>query len=613
MKKSKIVLAATVLVAGANVFAQTQNHFLATSVTGQLTLTRTVNALQVANTQQGAARAFLTPLFLPGLTTPTTAKLGAEVSILPVFPHPSLSLNPRDRVTPAAAGQPPAARSSFSTSSFSTMATGLPVTAPGSSFGFNGMTHYDQRQANSGNQFSVEPPNPSIATANGFIVEGVNNAFRVYTTSGTALMPTITSNQLFGVSPAIDRTTGLYGVFPTDMRVYFDQDINRWFVLQRSQDNDINRNPLNQSHLYLAVSQTGDPTGTYNIYVMDSSNLPNTSCPCVPDYPQIGSDQYGFYISANEYNTSELEFVDATILAMSKTALASGTVSPATYKFTIQGAGGYEFAIQPATTPPGASHFLANGGVEYFVSSQSTFGSDSNLAIWALSNTATLQSANPALLLTQTTVPTLAYFYPSIALQKPGPLPYGDFLGLPLAFIDGGTDSRILSVVYSAGRLFATFATEVVDETGQAVVGGGYVILSPTFRNGSVGASVVKQGYLMATNNNVLRPSIAVNAQGRGAISFTLVGPDYYPSSAFVSIDATASTPSVIQIAGAGTAPEDGFTGYPGGSIGIARWGDYSTAVTGTDGTIWMVSEYIPNSVRTQLANWGTFVSQFIP
>jgi hypothetical protein len=485
----------------------------------------------------------------------------------------------------------------------------LPVNGPGGSFGFNGLSHYDQRQANSGNQFSVEPPSPGVAVANGFIVEGVNNAFRVYTTAGTPLMAAISTNQLFGLAPAIDRVTGVNGVFPTDMRVFFDQDISRWFVLQRSQDNDIDGNPLNQSHIYLAVSQTPDPTGTYNIYVMDSSDFENPSCPCVPDYPQIGSDHFGFFISSNEYNTSSLEFVDATILAISKAALGSGASAPTASRFTIPHNTGYEFAIQPASTPPGASQFIANGGVEFFVSSQADIATDSNLSIWALSNTATLQSANPGLLLTQTTIPTLTYFYPFPVRQRSGPIPYGSSLFEPLAFIDGGMDSRILSVVYSGGRLFATFATEVTDETGQRVVGGGYVILSPTFRGGVLASSVFKQGYLLTNNNNLLRPAISVNAQGRGAIAFTLVGPDYYPSAAFTPID-TLSAPSVIQIAGAGALPEDGFTGYSGG---VARWGDYSTAVTSTDGTVWMVSEYIPDAIRTTLANWGTFVSHYIP
>lgn len=58
-----------------------------------------------------------------------------------------------------------------------------------------------------------------------------------------------------------------------------------------------------------------------------------------------------------------------------------------------------------------------------------------------------------------------------------------------------------------------------------------------------------------------------------------------------------------------GAAPEDGFTGYPpfGSS---ARWGGYSAAVADEHGNIWFGAEYIPNSPRTPLVNWGTFIGE---
>ena len=63
-------------------------------------------------------------------------------------------------------------------------------------------------------------------------------------------------------------------------------------------------------------------------------------------------------------------------------------------------------------------------------------------------------------------------------------------------------------------------------------------------------------------------------------------------------------------ITGAGTAPEDGFTGYAAfGGNGVARWGDYSAAVA-ADGAIWMGNEFIPDTLRTVNANWGTFITQ---
>ena len=106
---------------------------------------------------------------------------------------------------------------------------------------------------------------------------------------------------------------------------------------------------------------------------------------------------------------------------------------------------------------------------------------------------------------------------------------------------------------------------------------------------------------------------LAVNAQGKGAITATVVGPDWYPSAAFVPFDNVAA-PSTIQIASAGTLPEDGFTGYSGGlAAATARWGDYSSAVVASDGSVWMAAEYIGNLPRTQLANWDTFVMSLTP
>ncbi|MDQ6663830.1 MAG: hypothetical protein M3Z23_05515, partial [Acidobacteriota bacterium] len=195
--------------------------------------------------------------------------------------------------------------------------------------------------------------------------------------------------------------------------------------------------------------------------------------------------------------------------------------------------------------------------------------------------------------------------------QRPGPIPYGSSLGARLPVIDGG-DTRVLSVTYSGGRLYSTFATKVTDENGTTLVGGAYVILSPTFRAGILAAPVFREGYLLVKNNHLLRPAIGINAKGAGSIAFTLVGPDYYPSAAFVPFSASSTGPAV-EIVRPGAAPEDGFTAYPPAGLGVARWGDYSTAVAGADGTIWMSTEYIPNSPRTLAANWGTFLFNYVP
>jgi hypothetical protein len=548
------------------------------NVTGQLILSGTVNMLQQAQLAQARSLARTVAEGKPNLPPKLLSPQTPNQLTLPTVPSLTVSLG-------------------FS---------GL---------GFNGLTHRDQQQSNHGNQFSIEPPSPSIAVGNGLILEGVNNAIQVFSqSSGAPLLPqAVSSNQVFGLAPAINRITNVHGPVLTDMRVFYDPGINRWFVLQRSRDSDTAGNFLNHSHLYMAVSQTTDPTGTYNIYSMETTNIANLGCPCYLDYPQIGGDQYGLYVSANEYSTFiNNQFLDVAILAVSKASLAAGASLPTAYRTIIQRFTGYEFALQPATTPPGASYFLASNGLEYFVSSNSSFGSA--LAVWALSNTGSLQTANPQLALSRTIAPTVIYNIPNDATQRPGPLPYGSTLKPPglLAKIHAN-DCRVLSVSYAGGRLYATWETQVIDAAGRSLVGAAYAILSPTFRSGVLSSFSLRQGYLMVSNNHLLRPAIAVNPQGVGAIVVTLVGPDYYPSAALVPID-TLSTASTLQVAATGAFPEDGFTGYPDTGfeqLGTARWGDYSTAVANSDGSIWMTTEYIPNAPRTQFANWGTFLLRY--
>lgn len=612
----------TLAIASPLIAQPSQTFYSGAQATGQLVLTGTANLLSLAQTSPPPAL----PQFL------NRTRSGHGVSLLGARPLDTSGPESAQEIgpnTPSARLHPPLLPGTFDNQQIpkaETLAVSLRgngnapfrraesvgVAPNSTSIGFPGLTHADQRDADGGNQFSVEPPSPGVAVGNGYVLEGVNNALQVYTTFGKPLLPVpVTSNQLFGLAEAIDRTTNARGVFPTDMRVFYDPDINRWFVLQWASLNDTRGALLYQSREYLAVSQGPDPTGSYNIYTMDTTNTQNFQCPCLPDYPLLGADRYAFYISSNDFNIAGSSFVDATILVISKASLASGAITPNMYRFEIPFGTGYEFAIQPVTTPPGGSYFAANGELEYFVSTQANLGISSAISIWAMYNTSSIQGSNPNPILIRITTPTLTIVRPAPTTQKPGLLPYGSTLFPPsgiLTRIDGG-DNRILSASYAGGRLYVTVASALTDDNNLPVVGGAYFILSPTFRGGALDVPVLRQGYIAVNHNNLLRSAIAVNAQGSGAIALTLLGPDYYPSAGFIPLD-TFSTASAVQIVAPGTAPEDGFSGY---SAGLARWGDNSAAVAAADGSIWMSTEYIPNAPRTQLANWGTFVYEIRP
>lgn len=595
------VAAAVVLAVALPLAAQSQVQYTGVNVTGNLVFNGTVNLTDQGQQGLTAQALFLQSRF-PKAPRKTPLRLLRPSHVNTLGPDRQDSRFALSALSPRAAA---------------VAAPGPALTITGASgiTGFNAVSHLDQASADNGNQWSIEPPSQSIAASTSYVLEGVNDAVQVFYPSGAPALPAaLSSNQVFGLAPTIDYATGVNGVYFTDMRVYYDGGINRWFIIQRDQDNDAEGDPLLTSHLYLAVSATGDPTANYNIYVMDTTNAAHPGCPCIADYPQIGADQYGLHIAWNEFNSASSEFVDASILSLSKAALANGATVPTAYQFLIPFITSYEFAIQPATTPPGATDYVASGGLEYFASTLSEYAYTPGIALWAMTNTSSLSAGVPNPILTRVIIPSLSYSEPDVSAQRPGSLPYGSSLTPrgQLAYLDGG-DNRVQALSYAAARLYLTFPTSITDQTGRIGVGGAYVVLSPTYRGGVLTATVLNQGYLLVNGDNLLRPAIAVNAQGNGAITATLVGPDYYPSAAVIPFY-SLSTPSTLLVGGVGTLPEDGFTGYPdGGGVGVARWGDYNTAVATSDNAIWAVAQYIGTFPRSEYANWNTYVMRIQP
>src|SRR5216684_55851 len=327
--------------------------------------------------------------------------------------------------------------------------------------GFNGLTHLDQRNARNGNQFSVEPPDQALAVGNGFVLEAINSALNVYDTNGVQqLARPLALTEFFGLSASINRTTGRRGVFAGDVVSLFDPETSRWFVLAFADLNKSDGTPLAQSRIFLGVSQTSDPTGIFTIYTLNTTdaNDPDGAGPRIPDFPHIGLDHFGFYISVNEFTFNPFgNFIDAAIFAISKQALITGSsgAHPGVTRIALPFQTGFEFTVFPANTPPGASPILANGGTEFFVSSQIRRTTEHSLSVWALTNTSSLDTI-PALGLQRDRVSTQTYNAPTQSVeQKDGFRPLGASLNEPLETLDAG-DVRVLSVVFSAGRLWAT-------------------------------------------------------------------------------------------------------------------------------------------------------------
>lgn len=514
----------------------------------------------------------------------------------------------------------------------------LPISSqqlPGFS-GFNGLTGADQAAAGSGayagSQYDLEPPDQGLCVGPTRVIEPINDALQVYSKSGSPKLPgAVPLNQFFLLAPEVTASSGTftYGDFTSDPRCYYDTQDNRWFLTALQIAVDPTTGAFgNTSEELIAVSQSGDPEGTWYIYSIDTTDNgtdgtpADNGCPCFGDQPLMGADAYGFYVTTNEYGISSSAYNGAQVYAISKSALEAGPSSaisavhlqPGTWTSSL---GGLAFSIEPATSPSPVWN-LSNGGTEYFMSATDwgaapALGTRANsLLVWALTGTSSLSSASPDVALSYVQVASELYAQPPNAVQEHGPTPLADTVHSPEGLISGN-DDRLFQVTFADGKLWSSLNTAAKLPNGPTNVGGAYFVVTPADAAGTLSASLDTQGYIGLDKEDVIYPSVGVTPTGKAVVTFTVVGPDYFPSAAYAPLSLTAGL-GPIRIAAAGTAPEDGFTPLKAfGGSGVARWGDYSAAVSDPSGTIWMADEFIGNEPRDFYTNWDTFVYAVTP
>ncbi|MFM6849251.1 MAG: hypothetical protein ACKOVB_09130, partial [Terrabacter sp.] len=527
-----------------------------------------------------------------------------------------------------------------------------------------------------GNQFSLEPPDQALCVGNGFTLESVNSVLRVYNANAVPVTGVQDLNTFFGYPAAIDRTKNPPVVGPNviDPICHYDPDFNRFVVALTTLFVDGNGDFNGKNTIDVAVSNTGDPTGTWTVYHVPAQNdgtdgTPNHGCttdgttpgPCFQDYPHIGGDANGIYITTNEYDLFGPNFNAAQVFAFSKRQLSEHPASlGVTLVQNLDLAGTPGFTVWPATSPANQYATDANG-TEFMLSSVAGDGSETGnptgtarrIGLWALTNTASLDAATPDLRVTNRLVTSQTYVFPPKVQQKPGDIPLGECIndttmttpfgpGCWQFFFDppapahdevishlDANDTRMQQTWYTNGTLWGALDTAVrVD--GQLRAGIAWFSLEPRINgSGKVGGSMKKQGYLALGNSDLTYPAIAMLPNGKGTIAFTVAGPAHYPSAAYASISSGGAV-GPIHIVGAGLGPADGFTSYKAfvGTPIRTRWGDYGAAVT--DGaSLWMASEYIAQTctlqqyvatpfgscggTRTSLGNWSTRLTKITP
>jgi hypothetical protein len=513
--------------------------------------------------------------------------------------------------------------------------------------GFQGINHYDQRTTDGGNQWSLVPPDQALCAGAGQVVEVVNNAIRVYSAADSSPLTSVTSaNRFYWGDHEIVRATGVASPHQMgDPSCVYDAASGRFYLTVYDLVSDSAGNPTGPSFTDIAVSPAGSALGAWSVYQLDTTNDGNNgtpshpNCPCFGDYPHLGTDANGLYITTNEYPTLVAGYNGANVYAIDKASLDAGTALIPAAMFNTDRADLYQgtyyggFTLAPAVSAGTA--YAPN--TMYFLSSDSWSGDiaivSRQILVWKIANTAALASSPGSLTLTHTTVPVNAYYPPPPSDQKAGSVPLAAclnvtacakaVLGTPDKFKESefafdSSDTRMLQSAYANGKLWGALDT-AVDVGGTTKAGVAYYVVDP------VGNSLVKQGTLAVSGNNISYPALGVTSSGKAVMALTLTGASYFPSAAYVRLDDAANTPaSPVTVVGAGQGPDDDFSGYRGFLYNRPRWGDYGAASVVGD-TVWIASEYIAqtctlaqyeaapfgtcNGTRTALANWATHVT----
>jgi len=537
---------------------------------------------------------------------------------------------------------------------------------------FEGLNLFQQRYARGGNQFTVEPPDQGLCVGNGYVVEAVNDVVNVFDQSGKSLLPDNTAtnvvsgfptdvnhavdlNSFYGYPPAINRATGIRGPSLTDPSCLYDAATQRFFMVELTLEVVPTTGAFTHvNHLDIAVSKTADPTGAWNIYKIDvTSDGTNTGGvnpgPYLGDYPHIGADANGFYVTTNAYPWCCNGFSGSQIYALSKAQLAAGAASVNVVHLDTSGlvdapsdAGATQpgFTVWPAQSPGTGSFETANGGTEYFMSSNAAdeathpvagTGGDyesNQIVVWTLANTSSLNTATPSLSLTNRLVPVNEYAIPPKQHQPgsgmaPGvAVPQGHCINdIATATIAGlgcwrlvfgaepshtevvstpdSNDTRMQQVTFANGKLWGALDSAVT-VGGQNRAGIAYYVVNPA------SGKLVLQGLMGVAGSDLTYPAIGVTPSGRGVMAFTFTGDATNPSAAYAPIDAKvgAGPWSFAGPGGQGAAVDDGFTSYKSqvGNPPRTRWGDYGAAAV--DGnSIWIASEYIAKAC--DYATWA--------
>jgi hypothetical protein len=438
---------------------------------------------------------------------------------------------------------------------------------------FNGTSSRDSQFTNYNLEF--EPPDQGLCEGNGFVLEPVNSAYRIFQTNGKTIRGPFNVNDLYNVGGK---------EFTSDPRCWYDRATTTWLnvILFLNDTGTVGT-------VLIAVRHAKDPLGLWNEYSIDATDPGGRGCPCFGDQPRIGIDQQNLYITADEFSIQGPQFDGAELWVIDKAGLVAGNPTVKFAHFAhLRIAGHSTLAPQPALS-------ISNTNAEFMLSSLDfDHTGDNRLGLWAITNRAAV-AAGGLPTLSSTVINSEAYANPPSPPQKGSS-----------SKLNGG-DDRMQQTATAGGTVWGELNTAVTPARDTSPrEGAAWFQVKPMLASGMVtGGSMVRQGYIAVRGKYLMYPAVQPDAAGNAAAVFTETSSSMFPSSAYATLKAGASD------FGAPVVSARGRGSYFKGST---RWGDYSFAVPATESdSAWLATEYIPpmsSQTTDGQQNWGTRVVQ---
>src|SRR5579864_6193683 len=276
--------------------------------------------------------------------------------------------------------------------------------------------------AGQGDTCGCQPPDQALAASSSWVLQGVNTSFAVYNTSGTRQSGwPKTAISFFGIPNPLPAGCAS-SPFTSDPRAFYDPTDGRFWVAMLEVEGafGINTSCNEVTRYWIAVSQTSNPNGTWNVYNFNMAITSGTgSCAtCAADYTEFGFDQTAIYFSGNMFTKSGTAYDYAESFSALKSTMESGGTVTAYGFYDFSANGVLVDTVQPveneASSGPGAglliNSFDANGDGTHDCVTTACSG----VVVWAIANPGTSTTSATGLVISTST-----YILPPLA-DEPG-------------------------------------------------------------------------------------------------------------------------------------------------------------------------------------------------